>query len=199
MAQILLARGLLSRFRSDRPASCELIQKTVQERRKDGGQDQSQDPDGFGVCLWLTGKYYEAGKSDNTRHSTHSKSNKHADDHLLHGISSFILRASKSPAPLICVTPISTFLQNVRLVFRVLYSGTGCRFDFENQLHLGMTPLLQVHPGTQNVSHESLFIRKSDWRCSSRPLSIACAKSLTRAREQRMDLYQFAGGKMLEA
>ena len=99
MAQILLARGLLSRFRSDRPASCELIQKTVQERRKDGGQDQSQDPDGFGVCLWLTGKYYEAGKSDNTRHSTHSKSNKHADDHLLHGISSFILRASKRPAP----------------------------------------------------------------------------------------------------
>lgn len=105
----------------------------------------------------------------------------------------------KGQLPLICVTPISIFLQNVRLVFRVLYSGTGCRFDFEHQLHLGMMPLLQVHPGTQNVSHESLFIRKSDWRCSSRPLSIACAKSWTRAREQRMDLYQFAGGKMLEA
>lgn len=104
----------------------------------------------------------------------------------------------KAQLPLICVTPISTFLQNVRLVFRVLYSGTGCRFDFENQLHLGMTPLLQVQAGTKNVSHESLFIRKSDWRCSSKLLSIACAKSWTRAREQRMDLYQFAGGKMLE-
>lgn len=102
----------------------------------------------------------------------------------------------KAQLPLICVTPISTFLQNVRLVFRVLYSGPGCRFDFENQ---GMTPLLQVQAGTKNVSHESLFIRKSDWRCSSKLLSIACAKSWTRAREQRMDRYQFAGGKMLEA
>lgn len=99
----------------------------------------------------------------------------------------------KAQLPLICVTPISTFLQNVRLLYRVLYSGTS-----ENQPDLGMTPLLQVHPGTQNVSHESLFIRKSDWRCSSKLLSIACAKSWTRAREQRMDLYQFAGGKMLE-
>ena len=81
-----MARGLLSRFRSDRPAGCELVQKTVQERRKDGGQDQSQDPDGFGVCLCLTGKYDEAGKSDNARQRTHSQSDKHADNNLSHDI-----------------------------------------------------------------------------------------------------------------
>jgi hypothetical protein len=105
----------------------------------------------------------------------------------------------KAQLPLICVTPISTFLQNVRHVYRLLYSGTGCRFDFENQMDLGMTPLPQVHSGTQNVSHESLFTQKSDWRFSNRLLSIACAKSWTRAGEQRMDRYQFASGTMLEA
>ena len=34
---------------SDSPACCELIQKIVQDRRKERGQDQSQDPNGFGV------------------------------------------------------------------------------------------------------------------------------------------------------
>lgn len=81
-----MARGLLSRFRSDRPAGRELSQKTVQERRKDGGQDQSQDPNGFGVYLHRAGSNYEAGESDNTRHGTHSESDKHADDNLSHDI-----------------------------------------------------------------------------------------------------------------
>jgi hypothetical protein len=73
---------------SDSPARCELIQKIVQERRKDRGQDQSKDPDGLGVYLWPTGNEYEAGKSDNTSHGTHAESNKHSDDNLLHTIPS---------------------------------------------------------------------------------------------------------------
>ena len=71
---------------SDSPACCEPIQKIVQERRKDRGQDQSHDPNGFGVYLRRAGNDYEADKSDNTRHGTHSKSNNHADDNLLHDI-----------------------------------------------------------------------------------------------------------------
>jgi hypothetical protein len=73
-------------FCSDGPACCELIQKTVQEWREDGGQDQSQDPNGFGVYLWRAGSNYEAGKSDNTRHGTHSEGNKHAYDDLFHDL-----------------------------------------------------------------------------------------------------------------
>jgi len=73
-------------FCSDSPACRQLTQKTVQERRKEGGQDQSQDPNGFGVHLWRAGNIHEAGKSDNSRHGTHGDSNKHADDNLLHVI-----------------------------------------------------------------------------------------------------------------
>lgn len=73
-------------FCSDGPVCCELKQKTVQEWREDGGQDQSQDPNGFGVYLWRAGNKYEAGKSDNTRHGTDSESNKHADDNLFHDV-----------------------------------------------------------------------------------------------------------------
>lgn len=94
---------------SDSPACCELIQKTVQERRKERGQDQSQDPYGFGVYLWRAGNDYEAGEPDNARYSTHSKSNKHADDNLPHDIPSLPCEPSKArAAPLTCVTRIST-------------------------------------------------------------------------------------------
>src|SRR5882724_11198210 len=75
-------------FWSDGPGGCTLIKKTIQDRRKNGSHDYSQDPNGLGVYLWRAGNNYEAGKSDQTRHATHGKSNKHADDNLLHDIPS---------------------------------------------------------------------------------------------------------------
>ena len=69
---------------SNSPACCVLIEKTVQERRKDRGQDQSQDPNRFGVYRERAGNDCEAGKSDEFRHATHSESNNYADNNLLH-------------------------------------------------------------------------------------------------------------------
>jgi hypothetical protein len=93
----LIARKEGFMFCSDSPACCQLRQKTVQERRKDGGEDQSQDPNGFGVYLWRAGNDHEAGKSDNSRHGTHRDSNKHADDNLLHVIPLHLATFQKGP------------------------------------------------------------------------------------------------------
>ena len=100
-------------FCSDSPACCQLTQKTVQERRKDGGQDQSQDPNGFGVYLGRGGNDYEAGKSDNSRHSTHSDRNKYADN-ICCMLSPYILRPSKRPERL----PLILLHSNVDLSIR---------------------------------------------------------------------------------
>ena len=62
------------------------IKKTIQDRRKDGSQDYSQDPNGLGVDLLRAGKYQEAGKPDHPRDDAHDKGNKHADADLLHDI-----------------------------------------------------------------------------------------------------------------
>ena len=93
-------RRLALLLSSDSPGCCALAKKTVQERRKDGRQDYSQDPYRLGVYSWRAGNNHEAGKSDQTRHATHRKGNKHADDNLLHDIP-FILptfeSSSRSP------------------------------------------------------------------------------------------------------
>jgi hypothetical protein len=49
------------------------------------------------VSLWRAGSNYEAGKSDNTRHGTHSESDKHADDNLSHDIPFSACDLSESP------------------------------------------------------------------------------------------------------
>ncbi len=109
-------------FCSDSPACCELIQKTVQERRKDGGQDQPQDPNGFGVYLLRAGNEYEADKPDHTRRGTHRKGNKYADDNLLHDIpfSTCDLPATRT-AILILRRTISA-LYRIRLIYQLFYS-----------------------------------------------------------------------------
>ncbi len=87
-------RRLALLLSSDSPGCCAFANKTVQERRKDGRQDYSQDPYRLGVYSWRAGNNHEAGKSDQSRHATHRKSNKHADDNLLHDIP-FSLQPSK--------------------------------------------------------------------------------------------------------
>ncbi|SRR6266545_2289195 len=146
-------------FCSDSPPCCELRQKTVQERRKDGGEDQSQDPNGFGVYLWRAGNNYEAGKSDNTRHGTDSESNKHADDNLFHDFPFSACDLPEAPtALLICVAPISTFLQSKTHLPATLFQEctsqltprtSGLGLPLKRQLH----PLWNTGPRHESPVH----------------------------------------------
>jgi hypothetical protein len=111
-------------FCSDGPACCQLIQKAVQDRRKDGGQDQSQDPDGFGLYLWRAGNDHEAGKSDNSRHGTHGDSNKHADDNLLHVIPLHLATFQKGPNGFPdFASHQSRLFYKLRLIYQLIYSS----------------------------------------------------------------------------
>ena len=82
---------------SNKPTGRLLIKKTVQQRRKDRGQDQSQDPNEIGVCLDSAGDDFETGKSNNARYSANRNSNDSTDDNLLHNISFFMMRPYKGP------------------------------------------------------------------------------------------------------
>jgi hypothetical protein len=170
---------------SDSPVCCELNQKTVQDRRKDRGEDQSQNPDGLGVYLWRAGKYYEAGKSDNTRHSTHSKSNQHADNNLLHDIPFSSCDLRKAPtAPLISLVPISTFLQDETHLPAILFRASGSHFDSEEQADVAMT-LQAPSPPTREQRPSPMspgLLSKDSIRDSATNFCLtACAKSCTHA------------------
>ena len=116
---------------SDSPACCELIQKIVQDRRKERGQDQSQDPNGFGVYLCRAGNDHKTGKSDNTRHSTHSKSNNHPNDNLLHDIPFSACDLQKAePLPYLRHRPRPFY--KIRLVYLV---GMSCFPEQATQFH----------------------------------------------------------------
>jgi hypothetical protein len=139
------------------------------------------------VLLWRAGNDHEADKSDNTRHTTHSKSNKHADDNLLHDILVLACDPPKArAASLICVILISTFLQHKTLLAAILFQA--CRSQ--------LTPESggSGNDSSRSKSTQSGTQEKDSIRDSARTYSVR-KKLLMLWRGNGMDRYQFVNGR----